>query len=108
MRIAYVTTYDSGDIHKWSGLGFFIRQSSMVREGRNGKLFSLEDGPSAYASWILGLMSKPDGCRQLAASSRKEFEDRLNWGASGRALADILSEWVSCDTDLSSVPGRDH
>jgi glycosyltransferase involved in cell wall biosynthesis len=55
--------------------------SQAIRPGINGFLVS-EDGRNTaeLAELIKRYLQNPSEYRQFAASSRKEFEERLNWG----------------------------
>lgn len=61
-----------------------------VRDGVNGKLFAPDAEPEEYCAAIRSLMSKPDSYRSLVLSSRREYEQRLNWENAGNMFAAIL------------------
>lgn len=52
---------------------------SLISEGRNGHMFSLEDGAAAYAERIIEDLSSPEHYQTLSASSFEVFRDTLNW-----------------------------
>ena len=63
---------------------------TVVKNGVNGQLFSLADSADKYCSYIKDVMSSRDQYRDLALSSFKEYENRLNWAVAGRAVRDLI------------------
>lgn len=67
----------------------------LVREGINGFLFPLEARGDCYAAKIQEVFSNPETYQALRASSREQFETRLNWDAWGRRAAQIIQAAVA-------------
>ncbi|MGI8437275.1 MAG: glycosyltransferase family 4 protein [Chthoniobacterales bacterium] len=63
---------------------------TVIRDGKNGHTFSLKDEPERYCDYIQELMSAPERYRELAASSFREYSERLNWSTAGRAVLNLL------------------
>lgn len=63
-----------------------------VEDGVNGMLLPLEASPADHARMVLDMMHPRETYRELAMSSRRRFEERLNWPtATKRALELIAS-----------------
>ena len=67
---------------------------TVVKNGINGQLFSIEDSADKYCSYIKDVVFSRDKYRNLALSSFKEYENRLNWQAAGRSIRDLVSEII--------------
>lgn len=65
--------------------------SGALHEGINGYRFSIEAGGKEYAEKILELLSDEKKYFSLKESSRKLFEDKLNWDAWARTFCAVLS-----------------
>ncbi|MCP4418703.1 MAG: glycosyltransferase family 4 protein [Chloroflexi bacterium] len=65
---------------------------TVIRDGINGKLFSLNANIQSYCHYILDLMSDRSRYEALALSSYKEYATRLNWTAVSRQLMNTLTE----------------
>jgi glycosyltransferase involved in cell wall biosynthesis len=63
---------------------------TVVSNGVNGQLFSLADSADKYCSYIKDVMSSRDQYRDLALSSFKEYENRLNWSVAGKTVRDLI------------------
>jgi glycosyltransferase involved in cell wall biosynthesis len=61
--------------------------STMVRDGVNGRLFSVEAGPEAYAEFIASALPRYE---ELARRAFADYRDRLDWNVNGRRAAAIL------------------
>ncbi len=66
--------------------------SDAVRNGRNGQLFHVDATPIQIADHIEKVWSDQEAYRQLAISSREEYELRLNWPASIEKLMSLIEE----------------
>jgi glycosyltransferase involved in cell wall biosynthesis len=66
--------------------------STVIRDGINGKTFSLDSNAKDYASFILDHFNHFPGYRQLAYSSFHESESRLNWEVAGKSLMQLLKD----------------
>lgn len=77
---------------------------SAVHNERNGYLFSLSDGPDAYASVIMEMMRNQDAYFRLAVNTYDEYAHRLNWEAAGAAVKTLLEE--ICQASQSAAHGR--
>jgi glycosyltransferase involved in cell wall biosynthesis len=62
----------------------------MVVDGVNGRLLEQASGPEKYASAILAAFEDPTAYRELALSSRREYERRLNWKTAGGEMVRLL------------------
>lgn len=62
----------------------------VVRNGVNGQLFALDAPAEEWAAHIVKLFNDRSGYTRLAQGSRAQFEERLNWGSAGRAIADAM------------------
>jgi glycosyltransferase involved in cell wall biosynthesis len=63
---------------------------AMVVDGVNGRLLEQTAGPEKYASAILAAFEDPTSYRELALSSRREYERRLNWRTAGGEMVRLL------------------
>lgn len=64
--------------------------TTVVRDGRNGKLFALEAGTSEYCSWIISLMRNRLRYEHLCRTAFFEFQSRLNWRVNAAIVRDLL------------------
>ncbi len=78
--------------------------TTYVREGINGFALPFEAGGAAYAEKIRSLLADPAQLQQLQASSRKLFEEQLNWDAWGRKFQQIAEQLV--DSQWSIVDSQ--
>lgn len=62
----------------------------LVVDGVNGRLLEQGAGPEKYASAILAGFEDPTAYRELALSSRREYERRLNWKTAGGEMVRLL------------------
>jgi glycosyltransferase involved in cell wall biosynthesis len=62
----------------------------LVVDGVNGRLLERAAGPEKYASAILAGFEDPIAYRELALSSRREYERRLNWKTAGGEMVRLL------------------
>jgi glycosyltransferase involved in cell wall biosynthesis len=65
--------------------------STVVREDVNGKLFELDDSPSKYARYASEVLHDNPGYRKLCLNARREYDERLNWNATGRKFEALLT-----------------
>ena len=65
---------------------------TLVRDGINGYTLPYEAPGDRYAEAIAGLVADPERYARLCATSRDEFENRLNWDRWGERLAEIIGE----------------
>jgi glycosyltransferase involved in cell wall biosynthesis len=63
----------------------------VVTEGRNGFLLPPDGGPGPYVARIRATLDDWPGYLQLVASSRDEYERRLNWGAWSTRVNELLA-----------------
>lgn len=63
-----------------------------VREGVNGLALSKGSGPEDFAKAVSALLDAPDAYRALRETSRREYEDRLNWDAWGKRVDALIAE----------------
>jgi glycosyltransferase involved in cell wall biosynthesis len=62
----------------------------MVVDWVNGRLLEQASGPEKYASAILAAFEDPTAYRELALSSRQEYDRRLNWKTAGEQMVRLL------------------
>jgi len=65
---------------------------TIIKDGENGRLFSLADPAAAYATYIAGLFNNYPVYREMALSSFHEFRTRLNWEVSGKKIMQLLED----------------
>lgn len=65
-----------------------------VRDGINGHALPVGSGGDDFAAVVSDYLMSPNAYDALRASSRKEYEDRLNWDAWGKAVATELRRAV--------------
>jgi glycosyltransferase involved in cell wall biosynthesis len=66
---------------------------TVVQEGRNGKLFALEEGAESYAEAIQSLWSDKEAYRALARRSFQEYAQRLNWATAGEKVREYMQQF---------------
>ena len=66
-----------------------------VRNGVNGHALPSGATHEDFARVVLQYLENPEGYAALCRSSRKEYEDRLNWDSWGQTVADLLDEQVA-------------
>ncbi|MGK7662139.1 MULTISPECIES: glycosyltransferase [unclassified Marinovum] len=57
-----------------------------VREGVNGHALPLGTGAEGFAARVEAYLAAPQKYEALRRSSRREYEERLNWDAWGRSV----------------------
>lgn len=81
--------------------------SQPIREGKNGFLLSPESTAEDYANKILDCFKDKDKYLELRKSSRKEYEERLNWDVwlskVNKILTDTISSYKKKDKIFTSV-----
>lgn len=65
---------------------------TIIRSGLNGEIFDLEASPFRYRDYILEMYGCYQNYLNLAFSSFREYESRLNWQTAGKSVRKILSE----------------
>jgi glycosyltransferase involved in cell wall biosynthesis len=78
-----------------------------IQNGKNGQLFSLDDGPDKYCEYIYNSISSREEYEQLALSSFEEYTQRLNWTSAGKKVNDLIQD--SCGfqcAPLDPIPLR--
>lgn len=63
---------------------------SIITNGKNGQLFSLDEPIDKITEYISKLMANYDDYIKLAKSSFKEYEERLNWTVSAKKVKELL------------------
>jgi glycosyltransferase involved in cell wall biosynthesis len=63
-----------------------------IHNGKNGRLFSINDDPEKYVEYICQLMSSRKAYEELSLSSFQEYIDRLNWAVAGKKIYDLLQD----------------
>lgn len=62
----------------------------VVEEGENGHLLPPSAGGREYADLLQGILENKERLHALRASSRRAFEQRLNWSSWGRDVASLI------------------
>jgi glycosyltransferase involved in cell wall biosynthesis len=65
---------------------------TIIRDGRNGKTFSLEAPADEYARYVMETFNDWNGYCGLAAASFEEYTNRLNWETAGRTMIQWLKQ----------------
>jgi glycosyltransferase involved in cell wall biosynthesis len=65
--------------------------SSIIRDGANGATFARDAPVSSYCDYILNNFTSRIRYQDLALSSFREYETRLNWSVAGRAVTELMS-----------------
>lgn len=68
--------------------------SSVIREGVNGSMFSVEGGAERYAHRILEYWIDRGRYEDLCLSSYHEYDTRLNWKSAGTAIQRLLERVI--------------
>jgi len=66
--------------------------SGVIRNGENGYMLPYEAGGADYARLIAEIYADDNRYYELVHSSRKAFEERLNWDAWARAVKRLIAE----------------
>jgi len=69
--------------------------SGVVQEGVNGFLFDKEAGGEIYADKIISLVKDETQYKSLCLSSRKLYEEKLNWDTWAKKLSEALGSVIS-------------
>ncbi len=62
-----------------------------VKDGLNGKLFSLEADIPEYCTYISDLLSERTKYKALAVSAFKEYDERLNWDHNANLVTGLIN-----------------
>jgi glycosyltransferase involved in cell wall biosynthesis len=65
---------------------------TIIKDGLNGKTFSLQASISEYCTYIAYLMTNSAEYKILAHSSFNEYQSRLNWAVAGQAAKRLIME----------------
>lgn len=61
--------------------------TTVVRDEINGRLFGVEQPVEDWAEWISHAVQQPGRLEELALSSFREYQTRLNWDVAGKEAA---------------------
>jgi glycosyltransferase involved in cell wall biosynthesis len=67
---------------------------TIIKDGLNGKTFSLNASISEYCSYIASLMANYSEYKRLARSSFNEYQSRLNWAVAVQTAKKLMIELV--------------
>jgi glycosyltransferase involved in cell wall biosynthesis len=67
---------------------------TIIKEGLNGKIFSVNASISEYCTYIASLMANYSEYKKLAHSSFNEYQSRLNWVVAGQTAKQLILELV--------------
>jgi glycosyltransferase involved in cell wall biosynthesis len=65
---------------------------TLIKDDINGKKFALVDGAEKYAACIESYFSNYPSYLQFCKTAFNEYETRLNWQSSGKAIMKMLNE----------------
>ena len=115
MKVACAATYNTLDVHKFSGSGYFMGKSlsdqdidlvclpvpciasnlggipSIIVDGVNGKLFALGDDITLISDSIYNIFANFNSYIDLVKSSFNEYVVRLNWKSSGAMVKELFT-----------------
>jgi glycosyltransferase involved in cell wall biosynthesis len=66
---------------------------TVIRDGKNGFTFHLDESPERYCDFIEKMMSSKADYRELALSSFKEYSERLNWHTAGMNVSALMQQF---------------
>ena len=81
---------------------------TVITDGVNGKKFSLDADARDYATFIFDMFSRYEQYEELALSSFKEYESRLNWARSCSTVRDLMAQVLARNSTVESryaIPG---
>jgi glycosyltransferase involved in cell wall biosynthesis len=67
---------------------------TIIKDGLNGKTFSVNASISEYCTYIASLMANYSEYKKLAHSSFNEYQSRLNWAVAGQTTKQLIMELV--------------
>lgn len=67
---------------------------TILKEGQNGYMLPLSAGGDEYAKQIATHFSNKQTYEQLVRSSRKEYDDRLNWNKWAESMYKIMTDMI--------------
>jgi glycosyltransferase involved in cell wall biosynthesis len=67
---------------------------TIIKEGLNGRTFSLKANILEYCTYITSLMVNYSEYKRLARSSFYEYQSRLNWAVAGKTAKQLITELV--------------
>lgn len=76
--------------------------STAVKDGLNGKTFSVTASPEEYCEYVLEQFGDYHQYKELALSSFNEFQSRLNWSVAGKTVKNLLTQLLEprCATKI--------
>lgn len=77
--------------------------SGMVANGQNGYMLPINAPPSEYAKTIYDICKDEEHYCRLVISSRKVFEEKLNWDAWGQTVKQILEKYSLLKNQKSDI-----
>jgi len=66
---------------------------TVIRDGKNGYTFPLDESPGKYCDCIERFMLSKQDYMELALSSFREYSERLNWSSAGRGVSGLIKEF---------------
>ena len=67
--------------------------ATAIKDDRNGKIFSLNANIEEYIWYIRDIMSSNEKYRDLALSSFREYEERLNRSSAGNSVRQLIRQY---------------
>ncbi len=74
--------------------------TTIIKNGINGQLFSLDDQISTYCTYITNLFTNYSLYKDLAYNAFIEYKKRLNWFSAGKIAKKYLMELIAHDVVL--------
>lgn len=72
---------------------------TVIQNGVNGRLFSLNAPAAEWADWIASIAGQPDSYRQLASTAIETHKDRFNWQAASASVVSLMQRHLSPVSD---------
>ena len=82
------------------------RDSDLIRNGKNGQTFKLDESPEAYCDFIEKRMLSKQEYEQLALSSFREYSERLNWTSAGRQVSSLFRNFAADMFEKGIITGE--
>ena len=69
--------------------------SSVIEDGKNGILLPLEASPALYADKMEELLKNPQRYSELVVTSRKYYDEKLNWNKWGEEMSKLFHSLIN-------------
>ncbi|MGC8744459.1 MAG: glycosyltransferase family 4 protein [Verrucomicrobiia bacterium] len=68
---------------------------TVIKDGVNGKTFTLTATPEEYAKYILSIINNYDEYKKLSFSSFNEYRNRLNWSVATKKFGEAITNFIN-------------